>query len=77
MTPADSKRLDALRLCDLHTKGDGVRYRSIGDAADIIAFECADGTVQLRALVYPFHTITRPFTAWGLRECKSFVRRWA
>jgi hypothetical protein len=76
MTARESRQLDGLRLCDLYTQRDGVRYRSIGDAADIIAVVKQDGRLFLQANVYPFRCITRPFTGVGLAECKAFVRRW-
>ena len=77
MTRQDAMRLAGLRLCDLYTPTDGVRYRSIGDAADIFAVIKPDGRLCLQANVYPFRSITRPFTGWGLQDCKVFVRRWA
>lgn len=77
MTAREIAALKGLRLCDLYTECDGERYRSIGDAADIFAVVRPDGRLYLQANVYPFRCITRPFTGAGLRECKTFVRRWA
>ena len=77
LTNREKKILAGLQLCDLYTVDDGVRYRRIGDSADIIAVMRADGKLFLQANVYPFRCITRPFTGWGLEECKDFVRRWA
>ena len=76
MTSRDMAALNGLKLCDLYTQRDGERYRSIGDAADIFAVVKPDGRLFLQANVYPFWGITRPFTGWGLRDCKEFVRRW-
>lgn len=76
MTARDRAALNGLRLCDLYTEQDGERYRSIGDAADIFAVIKSDGRLCLQANVYPFRSITRPFTGWGLQDCKVFVRRW-
>lgn len=77
MTARDRGILDNLQLRDLYTQQEGVRFRSIGDAADIFAVQKPDGRLFLQANVYPFRSITRPFTGWGLRDCKDFVRRWA
>lgn len=77
MTARDMGALNGLRLCDLYTERDGEMYRSIGDAADIFAVVKPDGRLFLQANVYPFRSMTRPFTGWGLADCKEFVRRWA
>lgn len=76
MTDKQDKRLRALKLCDLYSQADGIRYRELWDGVDIFAVERGDRLV-LQANVYPFQCITRPFTGWGLRDCKDFVRRWA
>lgn len=77
MTDKQYKMLSALRLCDLYTQGDGVRYRALWDGVDIFAVERTDGSVYLQANIYPFRSLTRPMTGWGLKDCKDFVRRWA
>lgn len=77
MTRHDAMRLAGLRLCDLYTKTDGVRYRSIGDAADIVAVVRPDVGIRLQANVYPFRMLVQPFSRIGLERCKEFVRRWA
>lgn len=77
MTMQDRARLNCLRLCDLYTQTDGVRYRSIGDAADIVAVVRPDGGIRLQANVYPFRMLVQPFSRIGLEKCKDFVRRWA
>lgn len=74
MTDAQARRLRALRLCDLYAPEDGVRYRPLWDGVDIFAVERGD-RLYLQANVYPFMSITRPYTGWGLAECKEFVRR--
>ena len=77
MTRQDAMRLEGLRLCDLYTPTDGVRYRSIGDAADVVAVVRPDGGIRLQAIVYPFWMLVQPFSRVGLERCKDFVRRWA
>lgn len=77
MTRKDAVRLAGLRLCDLYTQTDGVRYRSIGDAADIVAVVRPDCGIRLQANVYPFRMLVQPFSRIGLERCKEFVRRWA
>lgn len=76
MTAKAMAALKGLRLCDLYTRACGERYRCIGESADIFAVVKGDGRVVLQANVYPFRSITRPFTGRGLQECKDFVRRW-
>lgn len=76
MTDTQAKRLKSLKLCDLYAPHDGVRYRSLWDGVDIFAVERGD-KLYIQANIYPFRSITRPFTGWGLRDCKDFVRRWA
>ena len=77
MTRQDAMRLAGLRLCDLYTQTDGVRYRSICEAADIVAVVRPDGGIRLQANVYPFRMLVQPFSRIGLERCKEFVRRWA
>lgn len=76
MTDAQARRLRALKLCDLYVPDDGVRYRSLWDGVDIFAVQRGD-RLYLQANVYPFQSITRPFTGLGLMDCKDFVRRYA
>lgn len=76
MTDAQDRRLKSLKLCDLYAPEDGIRYRALWDGVDIFAVERGE-KLYIQANVYPFRSITRPFTGWGLLDCKEFVRRWA
>lgn len=77
LTRAQLDKLNSLRLCDLWTEADGLRYRDLWDGVYIIAEYRKDGGMQLKALIFPYWNLTKPFSPCGLSACKDFVRRLA